>query len=154
MATNNKNKLENTFASKRSKSSSAESARRVSIPTKGAEAFFDTADNTVKQVEAENTEETKVESQSTPEIAPKKQNKTTAAPSKKKKTTAAKTKSAPAEEKKEGGELIKTSIYIEEENFLDLEELQLKLKRKEKRRVTKNELFNRAIKLLIEHYSD
>ncbi|MCC0178033.1 hypothetical protein I4641_13695 [Waterburya agarophytonicola K14] len=154
MATNNKNKLENTFASKRSKSSSAESARRVSIPTKGAEAFFDTADNTAKQVEAENTDDQKVEPKPTPEIAPKKQTKTTAASSKKKKTAAAKTKSAPAEEKKEGGELIKTSIYIEEENFLDLEELQLKLKRKEKRRVTKNELFNKAIGLLIKHYSD
>lgn len=49
--------------------------------------------------------------------------------------------------------LIKTTVYIEEDNFLGLEEIQLKLKRSERRRVTKNELFNKALKLLIDHYS-
>lgn len=148
---NNKNDLKNRYTNKRK--STGESTLKVKIAPKGTEAFFDTEDNAAKQVEAETTEEAKVESQPTPEIAPKKQTKTTATPSKKKKTTTAKTKSAPVEKKK-GGELIKTSIYIEEENFLAMEELQLKLKRKEKRRVTKNELFNKAIELLIEHYGD
>ena len=55
-----------------------------------------------------------------------------------------------AEEKEN---LIKTTVYIEEDNFLGLEEIQLKLKRSERRRVTKNELFNKALKLLIDHYS-
>ena len=54
------------------------------------------------------------------------------------------------EEEKE--ELVKTTAYIEESKFLALEDIQLKLKRLEKRRVTKNELFNKAIELLIEHY--
>lgn len=55
-----------------------------------------------------------------------------------------------AEEKEN---LIKTTVYIEEDNFLGLEDIQLKLKRSERRRVTKNELFNKALKLLIDHYS-
>ena len=55
-----------------------------------------------------------------------------------------------SEEDKE--ELVKTTAYIEESKFLALEDIQLKLKRQEKRRVTKNELFNKAIELLIEHY--
>lgn len=57
-------------------------------------------------------------------------------------------------ETKQQEELVKTTAYIEESKFLALEELQLKLKRKEKRRVTKNELFNKAIELLIEHYEE
>ena len=55
-------------------------------------------------------------------------------------------------EEEEKEELIKTTAYIEESKFLALEDIQLKLKRQEKRRVTKNELFNKAIELLIEHY--
>ena len=48
--------------------------------------------------------------------------------------------------------LVKTTVYIEEDNFLALEDIQLKLKRQERRRVTKNELFNKAIELLRAHY--
>lgn len=149
-----KDEYKDKFTSRRNKTSSVETAPKRKVPAEGAKVLFDTVDNAAKQVEAETIEEIKVKSQPIPEVAPKKQTKTTATPSKKKKTTAAKTKPAPVEEKKEGGELIKTSIYIEEENFLAMEELQLKLKRKEKRRVTKNELFNKAIKLLIEHHGD
>ena len=69
-------------------------------------------------------------------------------------TKSAKSKPASEPEAIEKGELVKTTVYIEEDNFLALEEIQLKLKRKEKRRVTKNELFNTAIDLLIKHYSD
>ncbi len=67
-----------------------------------------------------------------------------------------KPKSKKTEEKTKAEEkenLIKTTVYIEEDNFLGLEEIQLKLKRSERRRVTKNELFNKALKLLIDHYS-
>lgn len=152
MATN-KNKLSDKFASKR-QSSSAESARKTNITPKGTEAFFDTADNTAKEVQAEAIDNKEVEPQQNPKTTPKKPTKTTASTSSKKKTTTAKPKPAPVEEEKETGELIKTTVYIEEENFLALEDIQLKLKRQEKRRVTKNELFNKAIALLIEHYSD
>lgn len=151
MATN-KDKLGNKFASKR-QSSSAESARKTNITPKGTEAFFDTADNTAKEAQAEAIDNKEVESQPTPKNTTKKQTSTTTSTSSKKKTTTAKPKPAPVEEK-ETGELIKTTVYIEEENFLALEDIQLKLKRQEKRRVTKNELFNKAIELLIKHYSD
>lgn len=152
MATN-KNKLSEKFDSKR-QSSSAESVRKTNITPKGTEAFFDTADNTAKDIQAEAIDSKEVEPQQNPKTTPKKTTKTTASRSSKKKTTTAKTKPAPEEEEKETGELIKTTVYIEEENFLALEDIQLKLKRQEKRRVTKNELFNKAIELLIEHYSD
>ena len=67
-----------------------------------------------------------------------------------------KAKSEPTAQKKtdKKDNLVKTTVYIEEDNFLELESLQLKLKRKERRRVTKNELFNQAIELLVQHYSD
>lgn len=57
-----------------------------------------------------------------------------------------------AEEAEQKEDLVKTTAYIEESKYLALEDIQLKLKRQEKRRVTKNELFNKAIELLIEHY--
>ncbi len=150
MATN-KNKLSDKFTSKR-QSSSAESARKTNITPKGTEAFFDTADNTAKEVFSEAIDSKEVEQKQSPKTTSKKQTSTTASTGSKKKTTTAKPKPAPVEEEKEAGELIKTTVYIEEDNFLALEEIQLKLKRKEKRRVTKNELFNKAIALLIEHY--
>lgn len=67
-----------------------------------------------------------------------------------------KAKSEPSAQKQtdKKDNLVKTTVYIEEDNFLELESLQLKLKRKERRRVTKNELFNQAIELLVQHYSD
>ena len=71
-----------------------------------------------------------------------------------KKKSKGKGKSAPKKETEEKENLVKTTVYIEEDNFLALEDIQLKLKRKERRRVTKNELFNKAIELLVKHYSD
>ena len=140
-----------TKLSKKNPSTSTKPIRN--IPTTGAEAFYeDTADNTAKDVRAEEEENKEVEQKSTPKTTTKKQTSTTASTSSKKKTTAKKLSPAPVAEEKEAGELIKTTVYIEEENFLALEDIQLKLKRQEKRRVTKNELFNKAIELLIEHY--
>ena len=146
MATNKK-ELSNKFASKR-QSSSAESARKINLPAKGTDVFFETADNTAKTVEVEKSEN-KSQEKTTTKIAD--QEKSQATPSTKSKKKPAKTKPAAVEKAEE---LIKTTVYIEEENFLALEDIQLKLKRQEKRRVTKNELFNKAITLLIEHYKE
>jgi len=75
-------------------------------------------------------------------------------PSTSSKKKSVKNKAEPKNEMSDKEELVKTTVYIEEDNFLALEDIQLKLKRKEKRRVTKNELFNTAIELLIKHYDD
>ena len=92
---NNKDKLKTDFINRRNKSSSVNSAPKRNIPPTGTKTLFDTADNTAKQVEAENTEEAKVESQPTPEIAPKKPTKTTGTTSKKKKNNNSKNQTHP-----------------------------------------------------------
>ena len=160
----------------KSQSSSTNQSKRRKLDDVGTDAFFEPSPNTAKKVEAEDLvtevgnsdapeetaatetvtspskskstaqEETKVEE---PQTETKKS--TTSTSSKKK---SAKSKTEPKKEMTEKEELVKTTVYIEEDNFLALEDIQLKLKRKEKRRVTKNELFNTAIELLIKHYSD
>ena len=86
---------------------------------------------------------------STPAKAEQKASSKDASPEKTKKAIEVEDSRSGEEEKEE---LVKTTAYIEESKFLALEDIQLKLKRQEKRRVTKNELFNKAIELLIKHY--
>lgn len=171
MASRNRASVSKKLNSKNQSSSTNQGKTRKIEPV-GTNAFFEPEANTTKKIETEDvvsevansdveeetaaTETVKapVESISTTQeetTAGKPQTET------KKSTTSTKSaKSKPASEPEaiEKGELVKTTVYIEEDNFLALEEIQLKLKRKEKRRVTKNELFNTAIDLLIKHYSD
>ena len=92
-----------------------------------------------------NPEPTKAETKSIGAVEAK-------SPSNKPESSSAAKSKEQAEEAEQKEDLVKTTAYIEESKYLALEDIQLKLKRQEKRRVTKNELFNKAIELLIEHY--
>ena len=137
------------------------------IEAVGSDAFYESEGNTPKNVAISATTEDGVNSDSKTATSlsavkstPPKEAKVEKTISKAKKSTSAKksqktkAKNEPEQVEAEKGELVKTTVYIEEENFLALEEIQLKLKRHEKRRVTKNELFNTAVNLLVKHYSD
>lgn len=137
------------------------------IEAVGSDAFYESEANTDKKIATAVTTEDIVNSDSETATSlsaikstPPKEAKVEKTTAKTKKPTSAKesqktkAKKEPEQEEAEKGELVKTTVYIEAENFLALEEIQLKLKRQEKRRVTKNELFNTAVELLVKHYSD
>lgn len=156
------NKLDN-----KNKPSTTNQSKPRKIEAVGSDAFYEPEANTVQNVAIAATTEDGVNSDSktasspstvkstSPEVAKVEKTATkTKKPTSAKKSQKTKAKKEPAQEEAEKGELVKTTVYIEEENFLALEDIQLKLKRQEKRRVTKNELFNTAVELLVKHYSD
>lgn len=153
MASRNRASVNKKLNSKNQSSSTNQGKTRKIEPV-GTNAFFEPEANTAKKIETEDVVSEVANSDVEEETAA---TETVKAPVESISTTSTKSaKSKPASEPEaiEKGELVKTTVYIEEDNFLALEEIQLKLKRKEKRRVTKNELFNTAIDLLIKHYSD